>query len=115
MNRIDWHRFARTGDLATVEYREERAVTIVFVIDDRASVHRDAPGGGPDSYDLTLYAASRGVVASLEDGNRTGLVTLSGDTWTSPAVVPTPEAASKTCSRTRRPSRHRGRPRPQDR
>ncbi|PGF16331.1 DUF58 domain-containing protein [Natrinema sp. CBA1119] len=84
MNRIDWHRFARTGDLATVEYREERAVTIVFVIDDRASVHRDAPGGGPDSYDLTLYAASRGVVASLEDGNRTGLVTLSGDTWIEP-------------------------------
>jgi uncharacterized protein (DUF58 family) len=84
MNRIDWHRFARTGDLATVEYREERAVTIVFVIDDRASVHRDAPGGGPDPYDLTLYAASRGVVASLEDGNRTGLVTLSGDTWIEP-------------------------------
>ncbi|WP_226039512.1 DUF58 domain-containing protein [Natrinema sp. DC36] len=84
MNRIDWHRFARTGDLATVEYREERAVTIVFVIDDRASVHRDAPGGGPDSFDLTLYAASRGVVASLENGNRTGLATLSGDTWIEP-------------------------------
>jgi len=84
MNRIDWHRLARTGDLATVEYREERAVTIVFVIDDRTSAHRDPPGGGPDSYDLTLYAASRGVVASLEDGNRTGLATLSGETWIEP-------------------------------
>ncbi|MFP8951687.1 DUF58 domain-containing protein [Natrialbaceae archaeon A-arb3/5] len=86
INRIDWHRFARTGDLATVEYREERAVTIVFVLDDRDGVHCGVPGGGPDSYDLTLYAASRGVVASLEDGNRTGVVSLSGDTWIEPGA-----------------------------
>ncbi|MFC6716450.1 DUF58 domain-containing protein [Natrialbaceae archaeon GCM10025810] len=84
INRIDWYRYARTGDLATVEYREERAVTIVFVIDDRSGVHRDTPTGGPDSYDLTLYAASRGVVASLEDGNRTGLATLTDDVWVDP-------------------------------
>ncbi|QLG49485.1 DUF58 domain-containing protein [Natrinema halophilum] len=86
MNRIDWHRFARTGDLATVEYREERAVTIVFVIDDRANVHRRTSDGGPDSYDLTLYAASRGVVASIEDGNRTGLAMLTGETWIEPGA-----------------------------
>ncbi|MFA9425607.1 DUF58 domain-containing protein [Natronorubrum sp. A-ect3] len=86
INRIDWHRFARTGDLATVEYREERAVTIVFVIDDRLTHHRETPGGGPDSFDLTLYAASRGVVASLENGNRTGLATLSGEAWIEPGA-----------------------------
>lgn len=86
INRIDWHRFARTGDLATVEYREERAATIVFVVDDRDDVHREPPGGGPDSVDLTLYAASRGVVASLEDGNRTGVATLSGDEWVEPGA-----------------------------
>ncbi|WP_436345663.1 DUF58 domain-containing protein [Natronorubrum sp. FCH18a] len=84
INRIDWYRFARTGDLATVEYRRERAVTIVFVIDDRREHHCDVPDGGPGSFDLTLYAASRGVVASLEDGNRTGLATLSGDGWVEP-------------------------------
>ncbi|ELY45147.1 DUF58 domain-containing protein [Natronorubrum sulfidifaciens] len=86
INRIDWHRFARTGDLATVEYREERAVTIVFVIDDRLTHHRETPGGGPDSFDLTLYAASRGVVASLEEGNRTGLAMLSGSAWVEPGA-----------------------------
>ncbi|MXV61370.1 DUF58 domain-containing protein [Natronorubrum sp. JWXQ-INN-674] len=86
INRIDWHRFARTGDLATVEYREERSVTIVFVIDDRREHHRGVPGGGPDSFDFTLYAASRGVVASIEDGNRTGLATLSGDAWIEPGA-----------------------------
>ncbi|TYT62332.1 DUF58 domain-containing protein [Natrialba swarupiae] len=86
INRIDWHRFARTGELATVEYREERAVTVVFVVDDRDGVHREPLEGGPDSYDLTLYAASRGVVASLEDGNRTGVATLSGRTWIEPSA-----------------------------
>ncbi|RQG89042.1 DUF58 domain-containing protein [Natrarchaeobius halalkaliphilus] len=86
INRIDWHRFARTGELATIEYREERAVTVVFVVDDRPEVHRGSLDGGPDSYDLTLYAASRGVVGSLEDGNRTGVATLSGDTWIRPAA-----------------------------
>ncbi len=41
----------RTGELATVEYREERAVTVVFVVDDRDGVHREPLEGGPDSYD----------------------------------------------------------------
>lgn len=86
INRIDWHRFARTGDLTTVEYREERTVTIVFVIDDRVHVHRTASDGGPTSYDLTLQAASRGVVTSLEDGNRTGLATLADDVWIEPGT-----------------------------
>ncbi|QSX00159.1 DUF58 domain-containing protein [Haloterrigena alkaliphila] len=86
INRIDWHRYARTRDLTTVEYREERSVTIVFVIDDRRDAHRERPDGGPDSFDLTLYAASRGVVASLEDGNRTGLATLSGTDWVDPGA-----------------------------
>ncbi|ELY53254.1 DUF58 domain-containing protein [Natronolimnohabitans innermongolicus] len=85
INRIDWHRYARTRELTTVEYREERAVTIVFVVDDRRDAHRERPEGGPDSFDLTLYAASRGVVASIEDGNRTGLASLSGE-WVDPGA-----------------------------
>ncbi|MFC7237491.1 DUF58 domain-containing protein [Saliphagus sp. GCM10025317] len=84
INRIDWHRLARTGDLATIEHREERAVTMVFLVDDRAGVHRESRSGGPDSHDLTLYAASRGVLASLEDGNRTGFATLEDDVWIDP-------------------------------
>lgn len=86
INRIDWHRLARTGELATVEYREERAVTVVFLLDDRDGVHVDPRGGGPDSLDLTLYAASRGVVASMDDGNRTGVATLTGVTWVDPGT-----------------------------
>ena len=85
LNRIDWNQYARSGTLSTVEYRLERAVTVVFIIDDRAAGHVDAIGGGPNSFDLTLYAAARGVVTSLEDGNETGMATLSGE-WVDPGV-----------------------------
>ena len=86
INRIDWHRLARTGELATIEHREERAVTMVFLVDDRVGVHRESLSGGPDSYDLTLYAASRGLLASIEDGNRTGFATLNDDIWIDPGA-----------------------------
>lgn len=85
LNRIDWNQYARSGTLSTVEYRLERAVTVVFIIDDRAAGHVDAIGGGPNSFDLTLYAAARGMVTSLEDGNETGVATLSGE-WVDPGV-----------------------------
>ncbi|WP_252701228.1 DUF58 domain-containing protein [Natronosalvus vescus] len=84
INRIDWHRLARTGELATIEHREERAVTMVFLVDDRRDVHRGSLSGGPDSFDLTLYAASRGLLASLEDGNRTGFGLLQHGSWIDP-------------------------------
>ncbi len=85
LNRIDWNQYARSGTLSTVEYRLERAVTVVFIIDDRAAGHVDAIGGGPNSFDLTLYAAARGIVTSLDDGNETGVATLSGE-WVAPGV-----------------------------
>ncbi|MCU4751151.1 DUF58 domain-containing protein [Halobacteria archaeon AArc-curdl1] len=86
INRIDWHRLARTGELATIEHRVERAVTMVFLVDDRTGVHLDSISGGPDSFDLTMYAASRGLLASLDDGNRTGFAMLEDDTWIDPGA-----------------------------
>lgn len=83
INRIDWNRFARTGSLSTVEYREQRAVTVVFLVDDRHGGHVESLSSGPDSFDLTLYAASRGIIASIEDGNPTGVATLGGE-WVAP-------------------------------
>jgi uncharacterized protein (DUF58 family) len=35
MHRIDWNRYARTGSLTTVEYREENAATVVLLVDAR--------------------------------------------------------------------------------
>jgi uncharacterized protein (DUF58 family) len=85
INQIDWNRLARTGSLSTVQYREERSVTVVFLVDDREGAHATVPWGGPDSFDLTLYAASRGIVASLGEGNPTGVATVSGE-WVPPGT-----------------------------
>ncbi|TQQ83231.1 DUF58 domain-containing protein [Halonotius terrestris] len=85
LSRIDWNQYARSGTLSTVEYRLEQAVTVVFVIDDRVAAHVDGIGGGPNSFDLSLYAAARGIVASIERGNRTGLATLTGS-WVDPGA-----------------------------
>jgi len=79
MSRVDWFGFARTGKLSTVEYRQERSVKVVFLIDNRQDAHARPRGQGPDSFDLILYAASRGIAASIDDGNRTGVATVSGE------------------------------------
>ena len=86
INRVDWHRLAKTGELATVEYREEKAVTVVFIIDDRSGIHRSPRGGGPNSFDLTLYAASKGVAASMDGGNRTGVAMYDRRHWIDPGT-----------------------------
>ncbi len=78
VNRIDWRRFARTGELTTVDMRVERAITVVFVIDDRAGVQRSWPGYGPDTLDLTTYAVSRALPSLLESNHRVGVAACSG-------------------------------------
>jgi uncharacterized repeat protein (TIGR01451 family) len=83
-NRIDWNQYARSGTLSTVEYRVEQAVTVVFVVDDRVAGHVDC-GSGPNSFDLSLYAAARGITAAIERGNRTGIATLTGG-WVDPGT-----------------------------
>lgn len=43
LNRIDWQRFARTGELTTIEFRQERAARVVLCLDVREAAYR-APG-----------------------------------------------------------------------
>lgn len=83
VSRIDWRGFARTGEPSTVLHRMQRAVTVVFLVDDRSQAHLKPRGDGPDSLDLTLYAASRGVAASVDDGNSTAVTSLGGQ-WIPP-------------------------------
>ncbi len=85
IGRIDWNQYARSGTLSTVDYRVEQSVSVVFLIDDRIGGHVEAIGGGPNSFDLTLYAASKGIAASLERGNRTGVATVAGE-WVDPGA-----------------------------
>lgn len=58
VKRVDWRRFARTGDLSTVEYREERAATVVLVVDAREESRRVRRAGESDTGRLSRDAAT---------------------------------------------------------
>lgn len=75
---IDWNRYARSGELATVQYREERSTTVVLLIDNLSVGAVDHPGG-INAFEYVCYAASKGVAACVEAGNRTGVGLVVGD------------------------------------
>jgi uncharacterized protein (DUF58 family) len=76
LSRIDWHRLASTGDLATIDYREERAAAVVFVIDARPDAAISPPRGGPTATDLSVYAAAQGLVTLTDEGHQVGVTPL---------------------------------------
>lgn len=107
MRRLNWHQYAKTGEFVTVEYREERAIRTVLVVDARP-VGRVTPAPGyPTGTALCAYAGERiqdaldsaGVVTSVtavgfDPGDIDGLVGpdglpwIGGDTKQGPTVQP---------------------------
>jgi uncharacterized repeat protein (TIGR01451 family) len=76
VNRIDWNRFAKTGELTTVEFRERRSATVVLVLDTR-DVSRIAPAETElDAVDASVYAAERTFLALAELGVEVGAMTV---------------------------------------
>jgi len=76
-NRIHWRRFAKTGELTTVSYREERAVRTVLVVDARAVGHVTPRPGLPTATERCAYAAER-VYEALVDADVVASVTALG-------------------------------------
>lgn len=58
IRRIDWNRRARTGELATVEFREERAASVVLVVDTRSEAHVAPDDEGETAAERSVDAAS---------------------------------------------------------
>ncbi|WP_435178954.1 DUF58 domain-containing protein [Halorussus sp. AFM4] len=86
MSRIDWKRFARVGELTTVEYREERSAAVVLVVDARAPAYR-AASDGPHAVVRSVAAAQRLVGALLGERNRVGVAALGReDCWLAPGA-----------------------------
>ncbi len=76
ISRIEWRHMAKTGDLATKNFREERSGKIIIVLDARESSDRKADEGHPTGVDLSAYAA-RTVFKLLDKSrHRTGLAVL---------------------------------------
>lgn len=86
LSRIDWNRKAKTGDLSTVDFREERAAAVVLLIDARAEAYR-APGEGENAVERSLAAAGALYVALTGEENPVGIAALSPEScWLSPGA-----------------------------
>lgn len=76
LGRVDWRRLARTGTLATVEFRRERTATVVLVVDARSAAAL-APDDRSETAVERSTAAARALVETFADaGHRTGLAAL---------------------------------------
>lgn len=71
---IDWRRYASTRELATVEYRAERATRVVCVVDARSSQFRAATTTRPPAIERSTDAAERTLEALVDAGHPTGVV-----------------------------------------
>ena len=59
VSRLDWRRYAKTGELTTIDYREEQAVRTVLLVDARAAARLTPEPGYPTGAELSAYAAER--------------------------------------------------------
>lgn len=76
LNRIDWNRHARTGELATLEFHEERAAKVLVLVDARESSYV-APGPeAPHAVDRSVAAAGRIAATLMADGDTVGLAAI---------------------------------------
>jgi uncharacterized protein (DUF58 family) len=87
LSRIDWNRWARTGDLTTVDFREERAAEVMLVVDARAAAYRTRAPDERHAVAHAVAAASRVFGHLLRGGDRVGITTLgSTDCWLAPGA-----------------------------
>ncbi|MFK8212200.1 DUF58 domain-containing protein [Haloferax volcanii] len=86
VRRIDWNRRARTGELATVEFREERAASVVLVVDTRSEAHVAPDDEGETAVERSVDAASVAFSALLDGGDSVGVAAFGPDEcWLAPS------------------------------
>lgn len=73
IKRIDWRRYAKTGQLTTIQYHEYKAARVIVVIDARDPSYVVPRPEHPTAVELATYAASRAVSALRDAGHQVGL------------------------------------------
>lgn len=76
VGRIDWRRFARSRELTTVEFREERLAEVVLCVDTRAIAYRARSPNDPHAVASAVDAAERIAESLFASGHRVGLATI---------------------------------------
>ncbi len=97
VNRVDWKRRARTGELTTVEFREERLARVVVLIDAREPAFV-APGPDrPHAVDRAVEAAGYLYAGLTAAGNRVGIAAVGDDDcWLAPGAGEDHRTAART-------------------
>lgn len=87
MSRIDWQRFARTGELTTVEFRQERAARVVLCLDVREPAFRAAGPEEPHAVSHAQAAAVQLLDALVDTPDAVGLAALGRERcWLAPGT-----------------------------
>ncbi|MFB6138213.1 MAG: DUF58 domain-containing protein [Halobacteriaceae archaeon] len=73
MRRVDWNRRARTGELATINFREEEAATVTLLFDARESAYVSSAPGERHALDRAVDAASEVYAALSDKGDLVGV------------------------------------------
>ncbi|WP_459194075.1 DUF58 domain-containing protein [Halosimplex sp. J119] len=73
MNRINWKQVANTGELATIDFRQEKAATVTILFDTRQSSYISAGPDEPHAVDHSVHAASDVFGALYDQGNLVGV------------------------------------------
>jgi uncharacterized repeat protein (TIGR01451 family) len=85
MSRVDWNHRARTGELTTIQFREERAATVVLVIDARMAAYRSPDPHDSHAVDRAVTAAGRLYSTLTDAGNRVGIAAVGSEPcWLAP-------------------------------
>lgn len=84
LRRIDWNSYASTRDLGTVQFRTERAATVVVVADAREPTFVRSSPDAPAASDRCLDATARLSISYLDHGDNVGIGSLGRDAWIDP-------------------------------
>lgn len=73
ISRVDWNRYARTGKLSTLDFREERAATVVLLVDTRQEAYVSPDEEHANAVERSADAAGQAFSTLLSTGDRVGL------------------------------------------
>jgi len=87
LRRIDWYRRAKTGELGTLEFREERAGTVVVLVDARRASYLAPAPGARNAVERGVDAALQSFSTLLDTGDRAGVAVFGrGGAWLPPGA-----------------------------
>ncbi|WP_226012817.1 DUF58 domain-containing protein [Halomicrobium salinisoli] len=84
MRRVDWKRFARTGELTAVQYEARRSAAVVVLVDARLEFART--DRSPTATQFAKYAAERVGTALLDGDDRVGAALYDDGAYLAPGT-----------------------------